>query len=147
MPRYDEPPVPGVRYPDRPGAYAVVLTPQGEALLTDDGEGLCLPGGGIDPGEGPLQALHRGAMEETGWLLTPVSRLGAFQRFCYLSDYGRYARKVQHIYLCRPVLRRGEPTEPGHSPIWVQARDAADLISIEGEAAMMRAAVRMMGWR
>ena len=68
-----------------------------------------LPGGGIDPGEGALRALHRECLEETGWRIRVLRRLGAFQRFAYLPEYDLWARKVCHIYLARPVLRHGEP--------------------------------------
>ena len=106
MRRYGEPPQPGRAYPDRPGAYAVIRD-GGDVLVTEQAEPVRefqLPGGGIDPGEGALRALHRECLEETGWRIRVLRRLGAFQRFAYLPEYGIWARKVCHIYLARPVL-------------------------------------------
>jgi len=57
------------RYVARPGAYAV-LERSGEVLLTFQESPVPefqLPGGGIDPGEAMLPALHREIREETGW--------------------------------------------------------------------------------
>ena len=58
-----------VKYTRRPGAYAV-LERNGQILLTHQMEPepeFQLPGGGIDPGEHPIFALHREIYEETGW--------------------------------------------------------------------------------
>ena len=71
------------RYTLRPGAYAV-LPRNGQVLLTcqtDPAPDIQLPGGGIDPGESPLRALHREVFEETGWRIARPRRLGAFRRF------------------------------------------------------------------
>ena len=67
--RYGEPVVAGQIYRRRPGVYAILLRGD-DILLTHQAEPdneFQLPGGGIDPGEHPLPALHREVMEETGW--------------------------------------------------------------------------------
>ena len=58
----------------------------------------------MDPGEGAVAALQRECLEETGWTIRVLRRLGAFQRYAYLPEYDVWARKVCHIYLARPVL-------------------------------------------
>ena len=67
IPRFGPPPE-RQSYRLRPGAYAVLIR-GGSALLTfqhaPESE-YQLPGGGIDPGESPLAALHREVHEETG---------------------------------------------------------------------------------
>lgn len=77
-------PPPGRRnYRLRPGAYAVLIRGD-QALLTfqhaPEPE-YQLPGGGIDPGESPLAALHREVREETGWTIGQPRWLGAYRRF------------------------------------------------------------------
>lgn len=134
--RFGEPAVAGQKYRIRPGAYAV-LQLGGDVLLTyqeaPDAE-FQLPGGGIDPGESPVQALHREVFEETGWSIAGARRIGAFRRFAYMPEYDRWAEKICHIYLARPVQRLGPPREAGHSAVWVGARDAAGLVGNPGDA-------------
>ena len=146
MRRYGEPAVRGQAYVDRPGAYAVIL--DGADLLVteqaDPGPELQLPGGGIDTGESPLAALHRECLEETGWRLRVIRRLGAYQRFAYMPEYDLWARKVCHIYLARPTLCRGAPSEPGHRALWMPVATAEHLLANAGDRAFVAAAAR---WR
>jgi len=149
MRRIGESWAPGIAYRDRPGVYAIAL--RGGRLLAvwQDGE-LQLPGGGIDPGESPLAALHREVIEETGWRIAgadggPPRRIGAFQRFVWLTDYHYWARKVQAIYLARAVVPLGPPTEAGHVPVWLSPREAERRLHIAGDRAML-AEARRRGW-
>lgn len=138
--RFGEPVVAGQKYQTRPGAYAVLLLGR-DVLLTyqeaPDPE-FQLPGGGIDPGESAVQALHREVYEETGWSIADPRRLGAFRRFAYMPEYDRWAEKVCHIYLARPVRRLGPPKEKGHTAIWVPAREASALAGNPGDAHFLR---------
>ena len=141
MQRIGEPWRPGRPYRDRIGAYAIVVAADGMLLLVDDEGELQLPGGGVDPGESPVQALHREVMEETGWRIAGIRRLAAFQRYVYLPDYGYWARKVQLIHLARAVRRLGPPTEHWHLPFWMAPGDAAAKLDVAGDRAMVRRAI------
>jgi 8-oxo-dGTP diphosphatase len=135
IPRFDLPPEPGRRYRRRPGAYAVLMR-GGRVLLTHQQEPwpeFQLPGGGIDPGEHPVPALHREVREETGWSMQLIRRLGAFRRFTYMPEYDLWAEKLCTIYLARPILRLGPPTEPGHSAVWVRPDQAAQMLGNPGD--------------
>ncbi len=136
IPRIGEPVVAGKRYTRRPGVYAVLL--RGDSvLLTHQSEPspeYQLPGGGIDPGEDPIPALHREVFEETGWHIDRPKRIGAFRRFTYMPEYDLWAEKVCQIFLARPVLRIGPPLEPAHTAIWMNPSDALNHISNEGDA-------------
>jgi 8-oxo-dGTP diphosphatase len=126
-PRFGTPPRPDVAYTRRPGAYAV-LPRHGQLLLTHQAQPvpeLQLPGGGIDPGESPIRALHREVFEETGWTITQPRRLGAFRRFAYMPEYDLWAEKLCIIYLAWPVRMRDLPTEPGHTAVWANPAKAA----------------------
>jgi len=136
MRRFGSPPQPGQRYTDRPGAYAVILRGR-QILVTEQASPwreIQLPGGGIDPGEGPLRALHRETEEETGWTLRPIRRLGVYQRFTFMPDYDLWARKICHVYLCAAGLHLGPPREPGHRAIWMDAAPALDALASAGDA-------------
>lgn len=141
MKRIGEPWRPGRPYRDRMGAYGIIVGRDGHLLLVDDRGELQLPGGGIDPGEGPVQALHREAREETGWRLGTLRRFAAFQRYVYLPDYGFWARKVQHIYLARAICSLGPPLEDWHVPLWMAPADAAEKLDVEGDREMVRRAI------
>ncbi len=138
--RFGEPVKSGEIYRRRPGVYAVLL--DGDAILTTFQQSPVpeyqLPGGGIDKGEHPIAALHREVMEETGWHIGSPKRIGTYRRFTYMPEYGFWAEKVCTIYLARPVLRLSEPTEAGHSAVWMAAQEAASLLGGEGDREMLR---------
>ena len=67
--RIGEVPIRGVKYTQRPGVYSILANGR-DILLTHQAEPepeIQLPGGGIDPGESPITALHREVYEETGY--------------------------------------------------------------------------------
>ena len=139
MRRFGDSPKPGQRYVPRPGAYAI-LPRGGRLLLTWQAEPepeFQLPGGGIDPGESPIAALHREVWEETGWAIAAPRRIGAFRRFAYMPEYDLWAEKLCHVYVARPVIRRGPPMEPGHRAVWLPPAEAAARLGNPGDAAML----------
>lgn len=138
--RYGLPPKADKRYVRRPGVYAI-LPRDGDLLLTFQGDPhfeIQLPGGGIDPGEQPITALHREVFEETGWRIAAPRRLGAFRRFTYMPEYDLWAEKICHIYLARPARRLGPPTEPDHVELWLAPADAVELLANDGDADFVR---------
>lgn len=137
--RYGEPLKAGQRYRRRPGVYAVLLR-DGQVLTTHQAEPVPeyqLPGGGIDRGENPIAALHREVMEETGWHIGGLRRLGAYRRFTYMPEYDLWAEKLCTIYLARPTLRIGPPTEAGHSAVWLSVPEALEMLDNEGDRAFL----------
>ncbi len=92
-----------------------------------------LPGGGIDPGESPLQALHREVMEEIGWRIARPRRLGAFRRFTYMQDYDLWAQKICHIYVAHPIRQIAEPSEPHHATLVLSASEAIATLANDGD--------------
>lgn len=129
-----------VKYKRRPGVYAI-LALKGKVLLTHQMEPtpeFQLPGGGIDPGEQPVAALHREVFEETGWRIGGIRRLGAYKRFTYMPEYDLWAEKLCHIYFARPVRPHGPPSEPGHTAIWAAADTASDMVGSPGDRAWLQ---------
>ena len=143
MRRLGDLPEHGRKYHMRPGAYAilplkhrVLLTAQIDRSLSG-GMDIQLPGGGIDPGESPLQALHREVREEIGWAIAKPRRLGAFRRFVFMPEYDMWAEKICTVYWSRPTLRMGPPLEDGHHAVWVPMHEAPALLSNDGDAAFV----------
>lgn len=143
--RYGEAVKAGQRYKRRPGVYAILLS--GSDLLTthqqDPVPEYQLPGGGIDPGEHPVAALHREVFEETGWRMQITRRLGAFRRFTYMPEYDLWAEKLCTIYLARPVRPHGPPSEPGHTAVWMPAEAGLEVLGNAGDRAMLARALRL----
>ena len=130
-------PRPGIRYGRRPGAYGVVLCGRGLLLTVGPGGEVQLPGGGIDPGEGPAQALRREALEETGWTVRPLRRIALRRRFDWIEEEARHAEKVMHVLLARALRRSGPPSEPGHMALVLPWEAAAARLAPPGEAALV----------
>ena len=142
--RYGEAVGQGISYRRRPGVYAV-LPLDGRVLTTFQAAPVPefqLPGGGIDPGEHPLAALHREVFEETGWRIAAPRRVGVYRRFTWLPDYNFHAEKVCTVYVARPVRPHGPPSEPGHSAVWLDAEEALALLGGEGDRAMLLQVLR-----
>ncbi len=140
MRRFGETPILTQRYTMRPGVYAI-LERNNTLLLTHQAEPepeLQLPGGGVDPGEHPLQALHREVMEETGWIIANPRRLGAYRRFTYMPEYDLWAEKICTIYHAMPTRRLGPPTEDGHTTIWASPDVAATKLDNSGDRHFVR---------
>lgn len=66
----------GVTPVARPSAYAIVPGDGGRLALVRTTKGWFLPGGGIEPGESPADAVVREAREECGLGLAPGKELG-----------------------------------------------------------------------
>lgn len=145
IPRFGPPPEPGQHYRLRPGAYAVLLR-EGRVLLTHQADPVPeyqLPGGGIDAGEGAIAALHREVLEETGWSICGLRRLGAYRRFCHMPEYDMMAEKLCMVWIGRPVLRRGPPREAGHDACWMRPPEALRSLADPGARFWLPRALRL----
>ncbi|PCJ74491.1 MAG: NUDIX hydrolase [Rhodobacteraceae bacterium] len=140
MRRYGKPPVHGISYTNRPGAYGIIRRGR-DLLITHQSapfNEFQLPGGGIDPGENAITALHREAFEETGWTIAIERKLGAFLYYTYMPEYDLYARKVCHIFECRAIIQKSDPLEPGHTALWMPPETAATQIYNPGDRAFVQ---------
>ena len=139
--RFGTAPERGRRYTIRPGAY-VILPYRGKVLLTHQAAPFWefqLPGGGIDPGESPSRALHREVLEETGWSLTKLRRIGTFRMFVEMQEYRLQAEKICAIYLAQPTRKIGPPREAGHSAHWMPQESVPELLQNAGARHFMTA--------
>jgi len=88
-----------------PGAVAVVRNEQGEILLqrrsdTGDWE---LPGGGIDPGEEPAEAVIREVLEETGIRVVADRLVGIYTEPPLTYPNGDVVSYVIMLFACHPT--------------------------------------------
>ncbi|MEL7026879.1 MAG: NUDIX hydrolase [Pseudomonadota bacterium] len=146
IPRYGKPPLQR-RYTHRPGIYAI-LPRNGGFLVTHQQEPepeIQLPGGGIDPGEQPLAALHREVLEETGWSITRPRRLATYRRFTFMPEYSLWAEKLCHVFVAHPARAIRPPIEPGHSVLWIDRITAIERLASPGDRAVLARYVRASG--
>ena len=90
-----------------PSAAAVVINEMGEVLLqrrSDDGT-WCLPGGSIDPGEEPADAVIREVQEETGLEVIPERIVGVYGGPDFRNRYpnGDEVMFISITFACKPV--------------------------------------------
>lgn len=133
--RFEEAPLANQRYKHRPGAYAVLVR-GGQVLLTFQSAPspeFQLPGGGIERGEHAVPALHREILEETGWRVCHLRKIGAFRRFTFMPEYDVWAEKVCHIYFGVPTICVGVPIEKDHTAVWASPEAAIDMVQNEGD--------------
>tara|TARA_R110002072_G_scaffold39494_2_gene113274 strand:- start:156 stop:593 length:438 start_codon:yes stop_codon:yes gene_type:complete len=133
--RVGYPPKPNKTYRLRAGVYAI-LPLKGRFLMTAQTApelDVQLPGGGIDLGESPLQALNREVLEEIGWRIARPRRLGAFRRFVYMPDYDIWAEKLCHVYAAHPVRQIRDPIEPNHTTLVLSASEAIAVLGNDGD--------------
>lgn len=138
--RMGDRPARSVRHVLRRGVYAI-LPRGGDVLVTFQAgqfDEYQLPGGGVDPGESPLQALHREVLEETGWKIAAPRRLGAFRRFTFMPEYDLWAEKLCEVFVARPVYSLGPPRETDHSPVWMPQGVAQQLLANPGDRDFIR---------
>lgn len=133
--RFGKPPLRGQSYILRPGAYGI-LPYKSKLLVTLQSKPFVeiqLPGGGIDPGENALAALHREVREETGWKIAAPRFVGSFRRFVFMPDYDIFAEKMCHIYVARPIYQQCPPTEPHHSAHLLPVQEVVNLLGNDGD--------------
>lgn len=140
MRRFGNVPESGRRYRLRTGVYAILPVDDGLLLTHQDAPEpeIQLPGGGIDPGESPVQALVREVHEETGWKIARPLRLGAYRRFTYMPEYDLWAEKLCLIYMARPVVCYGDPVEAGHTALWMTQDEALVHLANSGDRDFVR---------
>lgn len=145
IPRIGHAPDAKRRYTPRPGAYAILPVPGGVLLTAQIAEevDIQLPGGGIDPGESPLRALHREVWEETGWRISDPRKIGAFRRFVYMPEYDLWAEKICHIYTARPAYQTDMPMEPDHETLIMPGPEALVALGNDGDRMMLRRYLRL----
>ncbi len=108
------------RYAEREAAYAVVLDAERRVATVREHNGLFLPGGGIEAGESPEEALLRESLEECGRPLEIIRPIGqAIQYGC--GEEGPF--RARHRFF--EARFRDAPSGPAeHSLSWLHIDEA-----------------------
>jgi len=128
----------GAAYVLRPSAYALIKNAVGQVAIVRTAQGVFLPGGGIERGETPEQAVQREALEECGFDIRLLSLLPGAVQLLYSPSELTYFEIVSTFF--RAVVERSGsgPTESGHELLWAVPGDAESLLSHESHRWALR---------
>jgi broad specificity phosphatase PhoE/8-oxo-dGTP pyrophosphatase MutT (NUDIX family) len=115
-------------YQPRPGAYALILAPDGRLATTLTPTGLHLPGGGIEAGESLHATLKREVMEECGLKIDSLAAVGEATHYTYSGAEDTYFRKECSFFTARPSAPlnapMSAPLEKDHQLLWLDPASA-----------------------
>ena len=89
---------------------------------------ISLPGGGIEEGETPLEAVHREFMEEAGYKLKAAEELVDVHSYWNFKT-GKCVERFAHIFVVEiDEDSKTTPIEDWHTRLWVDMEDANNVI-------------------
>jgi 8-oxo-dGTP diphosphatase len=115
----------GAVYVDRPSAYAIIRSQKGEFAFAEVKGRYFLPGGGIDPGESPEEAVIREAREEIGAEIKLVRVVGVFVSYANENKNGEalYRRKIGTYFEAELITIKGSGVEVDHKLAWLSPEE------------------------
>jgi 8-oxo-dGTP diphosphatase len=131
----------GYTYTDRPGAYAIIFNAKNEIAVVETPTGFFLPGGGIEKGESPEQALRREIQEEIGMKMKILRRLGEASQYLYSRIEKRAFNKIGNFFVAELVGPQGEATETEHWLVWLTHEKALKKLNHEFQRWMVEQAL------
>jgi 8-oxo-dGTP diphosphatase len=121
----------GAFYDDRPSAYGLIRDGQDRLLVCRTPRFVMLPGGGVDPGESPEDAMGREVAEETGLVVTSARLLCRANHYMRALDKDAYVNKLGFFYLATAEDRGRQPIDDDHDILWLAGDEAIGLLSHE----------------
>jgi 8-oxo-dGTP diphosphatase len=109
------------RYGEREAAYAVILDSDRRVAVVRGKSGLFLPGGGVEAGESPQEALLRESLEECGRPLEIMRAIGRAIQYCH-GESGPF--RAHHRFF--EARFQGPTARPAADPLeWVYIDEAS----------------------
>lgn len=130
-------PDPGLAYKPRPGAYALIQAADGRFAITLERGRHFLPGGGIDLGESPKEALLREIREECGHHARIIAKLGEADMYYVHREQGPVLIHA-HWFTAEFVEPTNEPCEKDCELVWMTEEEAAARLYREAERWLVR---------
>jgi 8-oxo-dGTP diphosphatase len=120
--------VEGVTYKYRPSAYALIRNEVGQIAVVKTPLAYFLPGGGVDPGEAPDEAIVREGREECGFILRAGVLVGRAIEICYADDEQKHFEK-DSFFVTAEVIGVGVKEEADHELLWLDPAQALEALS------------------
>jgi 8-oxo-dGTP diphosphatase len=135
----------GIDYLERPGVYALAIR-DGRLLVVETDAGYFLPGGGIDAGEAPEDALRRELLEEAGLQAGGLVEAGRARQYVIDSVTGVGYNKIETFFRVTTVEVVALPVEPDHIARWVSIADALAGLREPAQAWAVRQEIQSNCW-
>jgi len=115
----------GIRYEDRPAAYAVILGADTVATVRSLRGAQFLPGGGALPGEYPEQTVQREIREELGSGAILLRRIGEATQYFFAASDDRHYRMQAVFFIAELAATDAVGEEVLH---WLPIEEAPALL-------------------
>lgn len=126
--------LPGMPVVVRPSVYGLIVNSEQRVAIVRASDGVFLPGGGIDEGESPEEALRREALEECGWVVGVGALSDRAVQLAMSGDGAAFHEKRSEFFAITIERDNGTPLEAGHETLWVSAAEARALLKHESQA-------------
>lgn len=108
----------------RPSAYGL-LEEDGRIAVVRSRDGTFLPGGGVEAGETPEQAIVREGLEECGFVVRVGPWMTRAVQFAHSASEGAHFEKQSTFRECAREASDRTRWQTGHELLWVDAETAA----------------------
>jgi 8-oxo-dGTP diphosphatase len=128
----------GERWVIRPSAYGLLEDEAGRLAVVRSRDGIFLPGGGVDAGETPEEAIRREALEECGLIVRPGRWVTRAVQFAYSASEGAHFEKRSTFMECAIEGSDRTHLEAGHEVLWVDEEEATRILTHESHGWALR---------